>query len=84
MDEIPSVPISDFENTLSFPSVETSLGRGGFPHISSWEMCHAAWSPPHGFLHHIIGPLNTALPCFLSAKDSAIDMISVKDVEKMK
>jgi len=33
--------ISDFENTLSFPSEETSLGRGGFPHISLGEMYHA-------------------------------------------
>jgi hypothetical protein len=33
MDEVPSVPISDFENTLSFPGEETSLGQGGFPHI---------------------------------------------------
>jgi hypothetical protein len=37
----PSVPISGCENTLSFPSEETSLGRRGFPHISLREMCHA-------------------------------------------
>jgi len=41
MNDLPSVPISDFENTLSFPSEETSLGRGGFPHISPREMYHA-------------------------------------------
>jgi len=29
------------ENTLSFPSVETSLGQGALPHISPWEMYHA-------------------------------------------
>ncbi len=28
MDDVPSVPIGDFENTLSFPSEETSLGFG--------------------------------------------------------
>jgi hypothetical protein len=28
MNDIPSVPIGDFENTLSFPSEETSLGSG--------------------------------------------------------
>ena len=41
INDLPSVPIDDFENTLSFPSEETSLGRGGFPHISLWEMYHA-------------------------------------------
>ncbi|MGB3861805.1 MAG: hypothetical protein WA915_06950, partial [Candidatus Aminicenantaceae bacterium] len=41
----PSVPIGDFENTLSFPSAETSLGRRGFPHISPWEMYHARLEP---------------------------------------
>jgi len=33
MNDVPSVPIGDFENTLSFPGEETLLGRGGFPHI---------------------------------------------------
>jgi len=53
MNDVPSVPIGDFENTLSFPSEETSLGRGGIPHISPWEMYHARlepfsrFSPPH-------------------------------------
>ncbi|HUU52117.1 MAG TPA: serine hydrolase domain-containing protein [Candidatus Heimdallarchaeota archaeon] len=41
MNDVPSVPIGDFENTLSFPSEETSLGQGGFPHISPREMYHA-------------------------------------------
>jgi len=41
MNDVPSVPIGDFENTLGFPGEETSLGRGGFPHISPWEMYHA-------------------------------------------
>jgi hypothetical protein len=41
MNVIPSAPIGDFENTLSFPSAETSLGRGGFPHITLREMYHA-------------------------------------------
>jgi len=41
MNDVPSVSIGDFENTLSFPSEETSLRRGGFPHISLREMCHA-------------------------------------------
>jgi len=35
------IRLYDIENTLSFPSEETSLGRGGFPHISIREMCHA-------------------------------------------
>jgi len=38
MHDVPNVPIGDFENTLSFPSEETSLGSG-LP--SLWEMCHA-------------------------------------------
>ncbi|MGD8538160.1 MAG: hypothetical protein PVI66_05525, partial [Candidatus Aminicenantes bacterium] len=41
MNDDAKVPIRDFENTLSFPSEETSLDRGGFPHISQWEMFHA-------------------------------------------
>ena len=41
MTDVPSVPIGDFKNTLSFPSEETSLGHGGFPHISPQEMYHA-------------------------------------------
>jgi len=35
------IRIHDIKNTLSFPSEETSLGRGGFPHISPWEIYHA-------------------------------------------
>jgi len=34
------IRLYSFENTLSFPSEETSLGRGGFPHIPK-EMYHA-------------------------------------------
>jgi hypothetical protein len=41
MDDFPRVPIGDCENTLSFPGEETSLDRGGFPHIFPWEMSHA-------------------------------------------
>jgi hypothetical protein len=33
--------ISKTKFRLSFPGEETSLGRGGFPHISPWEMYHA-------------------------------------------
>jgi len=45
MNDVPSAPIGDFENTLSFPSEETSLGRGGFSHISPWER----FSPSHNW-----------------------------------
>jgi hypothetical protein len=31
----------DIKDTLRFPGEETSLGRGGFPHIFPWEMPHA-------------------------------------------
>ena len=40
MDDVPSAPIGDFENTLSFPSEETSLGSGLPSHLSR-EMYHA-------------------------------------------
>jgi hypothetical protein len=33
MDDIPSAPIGDSENTLSFPSEETSLGSGLPSHL---------------------------------------------------
>jgi len=33
MNDIPSAPIGDFENTLSFPSEETSLGSGIPSHL---------------------------------------------------
>jgi hypothetical protein len=33
MNDFPSVPIGDFENTLSFPSEGTSLGFGNAPAI---------------------------------------------------
>jgi len=45
MNDIQSIPIGDFENTLSFPGEETSLGQGGFPHISFQEMYHARKEP---------------------------------------
>ena len=41
INDVPEVPIGDFENTLCFPSEETLLGRGGCPHISPWKMYHA-------------------------------------------
>jgi hypothetical protein len=60
MDEVPSGPISDFENTLSFPSEETSLGSGLPSHLLLEDVpCPS--SPSHGFLHHIIVPLNNAM-----------------------
>ena len=33
MSDIPSDPIGDFENTLSFPNEETSLGSGLPSHL---------------------------------------------------
>jgi hypothetical protein len=41
MNDILNDQIGGIKNTLSFPSEETSLGRGGFPHISPREMYHA-------------------------------------------
>ena len=41
MNDTLSAQIGGIKNTLSFPSGETSLGRGGFPHVSLWEMHHA-------------------------------------------
>jgi len=40
MNDVLSVPNGDFENTLSFPSEETSLGCGLPSHLP-WEMYHA-------------------------------------------
>jgi hypothetical protein len=60
MDELSSVPISDCENTLSFPIEETSLGSGLPSHLLMGDVpCPS--SPTHGFLHHIIGPLNNII-----------------------
>jgi hypothetical protein len=60
MNDVPSVPIGDFENTLSFPSEETSLGSGLPSHLPSGDVpCPS--SPSHGFLHHTIGTLNNAM-----------------------
>jgi hypothetical protein len=48
MNDIPSVPIGDFENTLSFPSEETSLGSGLPSHLPMGDVpCPS--SPSHGF-----------------------------------
>ncbi|MCK4931251.1 MAG: hypothetical protein KAT01_03720 [Candidatus Aminicenantes bacterium] len=53
MNDIPSAPIGDFENTLSFPSEETSLGSGLPSHLLLRDVpCPS--SPSHGFLHHTI------------------------------
>jgi len=60
MNDVPSAPIGDFENTLSFPSKETPLGSGLPSHLPSGDaLCPS--SPSHGFLHHTIGTLNNAL-----------------------
>jgi len=60
MNYVSSVPIDDCENTLSFPSEETSLGSGLPSHLPMGDVpCPS--SPSHGFLHHTIGTLNNAL-----------------------
>jgi len=60
MNVVPSVPIGDFENTLSFPSEETSLDSGLPSHLPLGDApCPS--SPPYGFLHHTFGTLNTAI-----------------------
>jgi hypothetical protein len=59
MNDVSSVPIGDYENTLSFPSEETSLGRRGFPHISLREIYHARLEPFSRFSPPHIGTLNT-------------------------
>jgi hypothetical protein len=53
MNDVPSVPIGDFENTLSFPSEETSLGSGLRSHLLSRDV-PCPLNPSHGFLHHTI------------------------------
>jgi hypothetical protein len=59
MNDVSSVPIGDCENTLSFPSEETSLGSGLPSHLPQGDVpCPS--SPSHGFLHHTIGILNYA------------------------
>ena len=40
INDVPEVPIGDFENTLSFPSEETSLDSRLPSHLH-WEMYHA-------------------------------------------
>jgi len=60
MNNSPSVPIGDFENTLSFPGEETSLGSGIPSHLPSGDVpCPSI--PSHGFLHHTIGTLKSAM-----------------------
>jgi len=47
MNDIMSVPIDDFENTLSFPSEETSLGSGLPSHLPKGDVpCPSI--PSHG------------------------------------
>jgi hypothetical protein len=60
MRDIPSVPISDFENTLNFPSEEIYLGSGPPSHLPMGNVPCLS-SPSHGFLHHIIGTLNNVM-----------------------
>jgi hypothetical protein len=67
MTDIPSAPIGDFENTLSFPSEETSLDSGPASHLPLGDVpCPSC--PPYGFLHHTIGALNYA-SCFNTIMD---------------
>ena len=70
MNVIPSVPINDFENTLSFPGEETSLGSGLPSHLLMGDV-PCPYSPSHGFLHHIIGTLNIEVRFLLSRFGSA-------------
>jgi len=51
--QYPSVLIGGCENTLSFPSEETSLGSGLPSHLPKGDVpCPSC--PSHGFLHHTI------------------------------
>jgi hypothetical protein len=73
MCDFPNVPISDFENTLSFPGEETSLGSGLPSHPPSDDIpCPS--SPSHGFLHHLIGTLSGTLIFLLSRFEHAYDL----------
>jgi hypothetical protein len=55
-----SAPIGEFENTLSFPSEETSIDSGLPSYLPLGDIpCPS--SPPYGFLHHTFGALNNAL-----------------------
>jgi hypothetical protein len=60
MNDVPGVPIGDFENTLSFPSEETSLGSGLPSHLPQGDVPCLS-SPSHGFLHHTIGTLHNTM-----------------------
>jgi hypothetical protein len=57
--DIPSFPIGDCNNTLTFPGEETSLDSGLPSHLPS-EDAPCPTSPPYGFLHHTIGKLKSA------------------------
>jgi len=60
MNKIPSAPIGDCENTLSFPGEETSLGSGIPSHLPMGDVpCPSI--PSHGFLHHTIETLNNVI-----------------------
>jgi hypothetical protein len=57
MNDHSSISIGDIENTLSFPSEETSLGSGLPSHLPLEDVpCPSI--PSHGFLHHTIESLN--------------------------
>ncbi len=63
MTGIQSAPIGDFENTLSFPSEETSLDFGLPSYLPLGDIpCPS--NPPYGFLHHTSGALNNALSVY--------------------
>jgi hypothetical protein len=59
MKEVPSAPIGDCENTLSFSGEETSLDSRLPSHLPMGDVPSAS-SLPYGFLHHPIGSLKTA------------------------
>ncbi|MGB6866428.1 MAG: hypothetical protein WBE11_12100, partial [Candidatus Aminicenantaceae bacterium] len=61
MNNVLSAPIGNFENTLSFPNEETSLGFGLPSHLPLGDV-PCPFSPSPGFLHHTIGILNSAMP----------------------
>jgi hypothetical protein len=58
MNDFPSSPIGDFENTLSFPSEETSFASGLLSHLP-WGDVPCQSSPSQGFLHQKIEALKT-------------------------
>ena len=65
MNDLPSVPIDDFENTLSFPSEETSLGSGLPSHLLMGDVpC------PHGALLTVFS--TTQLEHSITQSDSCL------------